>query len=159
MNFFNALQVESSQRFLYASHDEFDLAKRFLDLRPELRNRDRLFRVGEIGHAPPRSANLPPGEWLYLETTDGNALLAISDSGTAGLAHEMSTSDLDGLKAAIRRQPFVRAEIVADTGGGGMRSVEIEILSSGPPVRFRLVHADAGLRALDAAISRAHGPR
>ena len=42
VGFFNSLQVEASQRFLYAMKDDFELARKVLALRPHLRGKDSL---------------------------------------------------------------------------------------------------------------------
>jgi hypothetical protein len=84
VNFFNALQVESAQRFLYASSDGFELAHKMLTLRPELSSNDTLIHMGEMGRAPPRPSNMPKGEWLYLETGKGYLMIPICDFEAEG---------------------------------------------------------------------------
>ena len=157
VNFFNSLQIHSSQRFLYAANDDFDLARKLLQLHPELSSNDRLFQMGKMGEAPPRPSDLPPGEWLYLETDRGYLTIPIRNYRHEGLSREMSTERLDLLLMASALGPFIRAEIFANSGGGGMRCAEIQIIDAGPPVRFRLAFADSSLQALDAAIARHSG--
>lgn len=154
VGFFNYLQVRSSQRFLYAMEDDFELARQTLALMPSLRSNDSLITMGQMGRAPPRPANLPPGEWLVLESTIGHRLIPILGYTAVGLGHEMSTYDLGLLDDAVRAQPFVRANIFAKTGGGGMRGVKIKVLDRQPPARFKLVHADPSLEGLDAMIAQ-----
>lgn len=154
VNFFNSLQVQSSQRFLYASRDDFELARKMIALRPELSGNDSLIHMGKMGEALPRPGNLPPGEWLYLETADSHLLAPIRDYSAGGFGHEMSFPDLDLLDLALEQQPFVRAAIFAKAGGREMRGVKINVLDRGPPARIKLGFAETALQALDDMIAQ-----
>ncbi|KSB91746.1 hypothetical protein AS593_06910 [Caulobacter vibrioides] len=152
VNFFNALQVEASERFLYASGEDFTLARKILAHRPDLAEPRGLVRAGKMGHAPPRSANLPPGEWLYLETHHDYLLIPIRDWSGGGRG-EMTTDDLEQLAEALSREQFEVAHVFADDGGQMMRGARIERVEDGEPGRLRMVHADPSLAALDVAIA------
>lgn len=152
VNFFNHLQVRSSQRFLYGSDRDFSLAREMLRSQPALSANESLIYVGNIGEAPPRPSNMPAGEWLYLESGFAYAMIPIRDY--VGDNREMSTDRADLLAQAIAFGIFERAEIHADKGGAGMRGVKIEIINAASPVRFRLAFADSCMQALDDLIVR-----
>ena len=154
VNFFNALQVELAQRFLYASSDDFELARKMLALRPDFSSNDTLIHVGEMGRAPPRPSNMPKGEWLYLETGKDYLMIPICDYQAEGAVREMSSERSDLVERAVELGRFERAEIFAKSGGGGMRGAKIVISGTGPPARFRLVFHDRSLQGLDEAINR-----
>lgn len=149
VNFFNCHQVESSQRFLYASKDDFDLARKILEHRPAMASNNTFVQIGEMGHAPPRPSNLPPGEWLYLERDTGFLMIPIRDYRNVRSNHEMSTERSDLLNEAISLGRFDRAEIYANGRGGGMRDAKVEVIDATFPPRFRVVFFSADLRALN----------
>jgi len=156
VNFFNALQVKASERFLFAQNDDFDLARQLIARDPGLATPTPLFRLGEAGMAPPRSGNLPPGEWLYLETGQGHLMIPIFDVRPGG-RFEMSTDRTDLVVLAVALGRFVRAQVFADTGGGMLRDAEVEVIAAEGPTRIRVVPADPDMKALDAAIEDRRG--
>ncbi len=158
VNFFNALQVQSSQRFLYASRDDFALARKILDHRPDLATNDSLIRMGKMGHAPSRPTNIPPGEWLYLESNFDYLLIPIRDLNLSNFLREMTTDRMDLLTQALGREEFVQASIFAERGGQFMRGAKVEAIDPDQPGRFRLLFADPSLQQLDAALARRVGP-
>ena len=154
VNFFNSLQVESAQRFLYASNDDFELARMMLQRNPSLANNPSLVHVGEMGRAPPRPKNMPPGEWLYLESREGYLLIPIQNYRAERMVREMTTEATDLLSMAIAKGQFDRAEVFAHSGGGATRNVKLVLVEQGPPARFRIVFSDPTLQVLDEAIAR-----
>jgi hypothetical protein len=152
VRWFNSMQVAGSTRFVYAANIDFELARKMLRSDPELKSTDSLLRMGRLGEAPPRSSNLPAGEWVYLEGAEHWRLIAITD-WSLGRQRQMTTTDIDQLRLAVAEGPFVSAQVFADAGSQLMRGASLEVLDWGPPARFQLVFSDPALRGLDAILA------
>jgi len=149
VNFFNSLQVMFSQRFLYASRDAFDLARKMIARWPELASNDTLIHVGKMGQAPPRSRNIPPGDWLYLETNHDYLMIPIRDYDGEGFTRQMSTDRLDLLAEALDRGEFLEAQVFTEQYGSMTRGVKLERVEGADPGRFRICCIDPFMRSLD----------
>ena len=150
VNFFNSLQVLFAARFLYASQDDFDLARKMIKLDPSLARNESLLQMGQLGHAPPRPKNIPPGEWLYLENKAGYLLIPISDFQSDGPRRDMTTTRPELVERAIELGSFERAEVFANSGGCSIRGAKVVLMDSSP-LRFRLESAGPKFSALDRA--------
>lgn len=154
VNFFNYLQVRDSQRFVYGADDDFALARELIARWPALSSNRTMFSMGKMGEAPPRPANIPPGEWLYLESNHDTLMIPIRGFTGAGFNRQMTTHRLDLLAEAVGRDRFEQAQVFADTGGEMMRNAKVEHVEGADPGHFRLCFADLDLQNLDAAIAK-----
>jgi hypothetical protein len=152
----NGQQVANSTRFVYASRNDFDAARRILERHPRLRTVESAVYVGRMGEGPPRSRTVPKGSMLALYGRERHHLIPLIDWDPDDDAHTATTDRPGLLHDVLRDRPFSSAEFYLDRqplkGMGG--GVDIEILEPGPVTRFRVVHADPGLRALDEMLAR-----
>ena len=159
VDWFNRLQVSNSARFLYADRDNFDLAREILGACPELKHVKTQLRVGRLGEGPPRRAGMPDGLWLVLEGRSHH-MLPLQAWEVDAEPIEASTHDCGTLAMALADAPLVQAEIF-ESGQSRrmMREVAVELLASGPPTRFRIVHSDPSLNQLMQTIAARRNQR
>lgn len=87
---------------------------------------------------------MPGGLWLVPQGSRNHHILPIESWDAKTEPIEVSKHDSGTLAMALDDAPLVQAEIF--DGGESrrmMREVVVEIVASGPPTRFRIVHSDA----------------
>ena len=148
VEFLNELQVRQSTRFLYSDRNEFDLARRVLELDPDLSSVQSLWTVGEIGRAPPPRSAMPAGEWLIVESGTNHHAIPVRVLGRESAANlEFEPLDRIKLTLALRDAPFNLAILYRDGFEvRGMRDVRLELTTRGNQEIVSVVHVDAGLQ-------------
>lgn len=152
----NAAQVGNSSRFVYGARNDFSPAKTILERHPKLRKVESAIRVGRMGEGPPRSQTVPEGSILALYGRRQHHIVPLIAWDPEDHTNTASTDLPALLNDVLRDRPFSRAEFYLDRQplamiGGG---VDVEILSTGPTTRFRVVHSDPSLRALDEQLAQ-----
>jgi len=146
---FNRLQVSNSTRFIYASRDNFSLAREVLQARPDLKHVRTQLRAGRLGEGPPRRAGMLDGLWLVLQGSRSHYMLPIEAWEADAEPIEASTRERGTLAMVVNDAPLVQAEIF-DSGQSRrmIREVAVEVVALGPPARFRIVHNNPSLNQL-----------
>jgi hypothetical protein len=81
-------------------------------------------------------------------------VLPLDDWAPGSEPIEASSADYGALQKVIADIPLSRAEIIVDGATRRMmRDVALEIISVGPPSRFRIVHSDPSLNQLMRSIA------
>lgn len=143
----NELQTLRSCRFLYASTDDFALARAVVSQRPEACEVRSLFSMS-TSIVPP-APRLLRGDWLILEKGYRHHCLPITWLHSKSEYIDFLTTDKTKLAFIIKEQPFESATIYRDGHGvRGMRDVVIAVLETAEEKHYRVQHSDSGLNDL-----------
>lgn len=148
VNYLNELQVRQSSRYVYSSRDDFRLAESVLDRHPQFASVQSLLAVGEMGAGLPPNPDMPPGEWLILESgTNHHALPVTSVRGSAWI--EFEPKDETKLALAATDAPFNAATLYDDGAATQMvRDVTFEVHERDGKRVVRMTHVDPVLNSL-----------
>lgn len=150
---FNANQIGGSSRFLYSAQNTFETVRLLLKAQPDLQHVKSYIKVGEMGCAPPPSAQMPEGQWVVLFGQTNHYMISIQNWQQE--KREGETFDIDTLNRALTDAPFKEMGYYENKQQFMMmRKICIEVLSNLSPIRFKIRHADPAMESLDAAINR-----
>ncbi len=143
----NELQTLRSSRFLYASGNDFALAKAILAQRPEVKEVRSLYSM--TSSPVPPAPGMPEGDWLVIEKGHRHDCLPIKWLDAKSEYIDFQTADLTRLAFIVKEQPFDSADVYRDGHGvRGMRDVVIETVPAEGQEHFRVRHSDPGLNDL-----------
>lgn len=146
--FLNELQIRRSSRFLYASADDFGVARALVRRHPRIRSVETMMSVRRMGAGPPRRLNMPQGLWLVVYGRSSHHMLPVEDVDERSPFIEASTPDVATLAAILRDRPLQQAVLFEDGAERhGMRQIKIELVGQSLPQRLRILHNDDSLNA------------
>lgn len=153
---FNHYQVVDSRRFLYAARDDFGLADAILDRNPSARAVNSMISMGRMGEGFGPSSTVRDGKWLALYGRERTHLMPISTWDPEAREAEVVTDLPALLDDVLSDAPFKSAEFYVDRRALRMMNggVEVVVLERGRTTRFKVVHSDPSLRALDELLGR-----
>lgn len=145
----NELQMSRSRRYLYSATNDFDAARALLVDNPDLRSLESHVSVGEMGRGPGRRSQMPDGLRLVVSGPADHGMLKLDEIDETGEGLTARTPDVELLRQMAADPGMLRVELYDD--GYARRQIGeamLERLDDRGKGWFRVVHRDAGLRAL-----------
>lgn len=158
VTYLNELQIGRSDRFLYSSSDDFELAVDYLNARPEHRDGRWRRQVGRVGEWNPASEGAPSGHIVVFHGQTNYFEMPVSDVVPERVAFRFSTSDDVKLSAIEQDCPLTRVEYYIDgqlRQYVGRATIErIPVVNARGELQARIKHTDESLNRLFEEIDR-----